>query len=693
MIKTFFSSLRIIFYLFILVLVYVFYLSRDLPSLERLETFDPAMLSTLYDRNGEVIGEFYIQKRVFVDIEEMPDHLKNAAIASEDKRFYTHWGVDLQSFIRAVVVNVSSMSFRQGFSTLSQQLARNLYKEVGFKDSITRKLKEMITAIQIERTYTKDEILEMYLNTVHFGHGTYGAESAAKRFFNKTASELTIGESAMLIGLLPSPANYSPLRNLNKAIGRRSIVLKLMYNQDFISYQEYMENNSIIPDNIFYEIPKGKAPYFAEHVRRILEQQDEQLGINIYQDGLKIYTTLDYRLQKIAEESVMQTLKKNQDEFNRQLFADQDKFSRLGYLSIFPADSVKMMLQGQMELYDELRKELLVQCAFIALDTKTGEILAMIGGRSDYLDEFNRSTQALRQPGSVFKPYIYTAAIDNNYPVTTQLLNQPVALYRNNAKGEREKWTPSNYDKSTGGLTTLREGLQRSLNLISVRMVQELVPPRQVKDIAQRMQITSPIRAVDSIALGTSEVKPIEIVASYATFANKGIYSKPIAITRIEDKYGRIIKEYSIDQKEVLSPETAYMVTNLLQSVVDKGTGGSLRWRHKFRHPAGGKTGTTQNLSDAWFVGFTPNITAGVWYGVDEYSISLGDGQYGGVAALPAWALFMKNAHKELNIPKDKFEIPDGVVEVEIDSDTKQLPTSRTKNLETEYFLRSNVPQ
>ena len=514
-----------------------------------------------------------------------------------------------------------------------------------------------------------------------------------KSHFNKNASDLTIGESAMLDGLLPSPANYSPLRNLNKAIGRRSLVLKLMYNQDFITYQDYMEHNSIIPDNIYYEIPKGKAPYFAEHVRRILEQQDEQLGINIYQDGLKIHTTLDFRLQKIAEDSVMQTLKKNQDEFNRQLFADSDKFSQLGYLSIFSADSVKMMLDGQAELYEQLRKELLVQCAFIALDTKTGEILAMIGGRSDYPDEFNRSTQALRQPGSVFKPYIYTAAIDNNYPLTTELLNQPVALYRNNSKGEREKWTPKNYDNSTGGLTTLREGLQRSLNLISVRMVQELVPPRQVKDIAQRMQINSPIRAVDSIALGTSEVKPIEIVASYATFANKGIYSTPIAITRIEDKYGRIIKEYSVNQKEVLSPETAYMVTNLLQSVVDKGTGGSLRWKYKFRHPAGGKTGTTQNLSDAWFVGFTPNITAGVWYGIDEYSVSLGDGQYGGVAALPAWAIFMKNAHKELNIPKDKFEMPDGVVEIEIDSDTKKLPTSRTRNIEKEFFLRSNVPQ
>ena len=692
MIRTFFSSLRIIFYLFILVIVYIFYLSRDLPSLERLETFDPAMLSTLYDRNGEVIGEFYIQKRVFIDIEDMPKHLKDAAIASEDKRFRSHWGVDLQSFARAVVVNISSMSFRQGFSTLSQQLARNLYKEVGFKDSITRKLKEIITAVQIERTYTKDEILEMYLNTVHFGHGTYGAESAARRFFNKTASQLTIGESAMLIGLLPSPANYSPLRNLNKAIDRRSLVLKLMYDQDLISYQEYMEQNSIIPDNIFYEIPRGKAPYFAEHVRRILEKQDDELGINIYQDGLKIYTTLDYRLQKIAEESVMKTLKKNQDEFNKQLFDDEDRFSKLGYLSIYPADSVKTMLNGQLELYEELRQNLLVQCAFVALDTKTGEILAMIGGRSDYLDQYNRATQALRQPGSVFKPYIYTAAIDNNYPVTTQLLNQPVALYRNNSKGEREKWTPKNYDNSTGGLTTLREGLRRSLNLISVRMVQELVPPRQVKDIAQRMQISSPIRAVDAIALGTSEVRPIEIVSSYATFANKGIYSSPMAIIRIEDKYGRIIKEYSNEQKEVLSPETAYMMTNLLQTVVDKGTGGSIRWKYKFRHPAAGKTGTTQNWSDAWFVGYTPQIAAGVWYGVDQYPISLGKGQAGSVAALPAWAIFMKEAHKTLNLPKEDFSVPEGIIEIEIDADTKGLPNNRTKNIEKEFFLKSNVP-
>ena len=489
MIKSFFKSFKIILYLSLLLLVYLIYLSRDLPSLERLETFDPAMLSTIYDRNGEIIGEFYIQKRVFINLEDMPEYLKYAAISSEDKRFFQHWGVDLQSVFRAIIVNVISMEFRQGFSTLSQQLARNLYKEIGFRDSVTRKIKEIITAIQIEKTYTKQEVLEMYLNTVHFGHGTYGVESAAKRYFNKKASELTIGESAMLIGLLPSPANYSPLRNLNKSIERRSIVLKLMYNQDYISHEEYMEHNSIIPDNIFYEIPKSKAPYFTEYVRRTLEKIDEELGINIYQDGLKIYTTLDYRLQQIAEDVVMKTLRNNQDEFNNQLFADSERFSKLGYLSIFPEDSVKMMLNGQMQLYEELRKNLLVQCAFIALDTRNGEILAMIGGRSDYVDEYNRATQARRQPGSVFKPFIYTAVIDNNYPVTTQLLNQPVSLYRNNAKGEKEKWTPKNYDNSTGGLTTLREGLRRSLNLISVRMVQELVPAQEVKNVAKRMQI------------------------------------------------------------------------------------------------------------------------------------------------------------------------------------------------------------
>ncbi len=243
MIQSFFKSFKIILYLSLLLLVYLIYLSRDLPSLERLETFDPAMLSTIYDRNGEIIGEFYIQKRVFIDLEDMPEHLKYAAISSEDKRFFQHWGVDVQSVFRAIIVNVISMEFRQGFSTLSQQLARNLYKEIGFRDSVTRKIKEIITAIQIERTYTKQEILEMYLNTVHFGHGTYGVESAAKRYFNKKASELTIGESAMLIGLLPSPANYSPLRNLNKSIERRSLVLKLMYNQDYISHEEYMEHN------------------------------------------------------------------------------------------------------------------------------------------------------------------------------------------------------------------------------------------------------------------------------------------------------------------------------------------------------------------------------------------------------------------------------------------------------------------
>jgi len=306
-------------------------------------------------------------------------------------------------------------------------------------------------------------------------------------------------------------------------------------------------------------------------------------------------------------------------------------------LSIYPEDTVKMMMKQEMELYKDLRDKLLVQSAFVSLDTRTGKILALVGGRPDYPDQFNRATQSLRQPGSVFKPFVYTTAIDNGVPVTRQLLNQPVVLNVRNADGAWVKWMPQNYDGSTGGLTTIREGLRRSLNLISVRMVQEVVPAEAVKQTAQRMGISTDIRAVDAIALGTSEVHLLEMVAAYATYANKGVYSKPFGITRIEDKYGNVLREYSPKQEEVLSAETAYMMTSLLQTVLDRGTGGSARWKYHFYHPAAGKTGTTQGWTDAWFVGFSPNIAAGVWFGVDDPQVSLGKGSDGSRAALPAW--------------------------------------------------------
>jgi penicillin-binding protein 1A len=437
----------------------------------------------------------------------------------------------------------------------------------------------------------------------------------------------------------------------------------------------------------------GLAPYFIEHVRRYLEKADDKLGVNIYRDGLKIYTTLDSRLQSIAEKATKEQILVNQQRYNYQLFNDEELFSSLVDSSKYPIDSVKMMMAGEMPLYEELRNKLLVQTAFIALDPKTGAILAMVGGRPDYHDQYNRAVQASRQPGSVFKPFIYTTAIDNGYPVTEQLLNQRVVLNRQDGYGEWIKWMPRNDDESTGGLTTLREGLQRSLNLISIRMVQQkLAPADQIKNTAERMKFTTPILPVDAIALGVSEVYPIEVVAAYAAFANNGVYSKPFAIKRIEDRFGNIVVEYYSEQEEVLNERTAYVVTNLMESVMNKGTGARSRWAYGFRRPAAGKTGTSQDYRDAWFIGFTPQIVAGTWFGIDGPPIvSLGEKQFGNLAALPVWAKFMKAAHDSLELPEEEFVRPDGVIEAEICSESKKIPVAGC-SIENEIFIEGTEP-
>ena len=641
-------------------------------AIEQLENYDPDLVTRIYSSDGKILSELFLQKRVFVELNIIPKHMQDAVIASEDRRFYEHWGLSLRSVARAISINILSLSYRQGFSTLTQQLARNLYKTIGFEDSILRKIKEVITAVQIERTYTKDEILEMYLNTVHFGHGTYGVEAATKRFFGKESNELSVDESALLVGLLPSPASYSPIRHPERARKRRNTVLRLMRDQKYITHNEHTQYRAMTLESV-KELPiRGLAPYFTEYVRRLLEKEDEALNINIYRDGLKIYTTLDSRLQALAEKVVLDAITTSQSKLNNRIINNKEEFELLGHLTIHDEDSVKMMMQGEAQLYKDLRAKLLVQTAFVAIDPKTGAIVAMIGGRPDYHDQYNRAVQAKRQPGSVFKPFVYTTALENGYTVSQQLLNQPVVLNVQNTDGSWVKWKPQNYGGSTGGLTTLREGLRKSLNLISVRIVQQdYAPAEQVKRTAQRMGISTDIRAVDAIALGTSEVIPLEMVAAYAAYANKGVYSKPFAITKIEDRYGNTIREYNAVQYEVLSEEIAFLMTNLMQTVMDRGTGGSARWKYKFTRPAAGKTGTTQGWSDAWFVGFTPQLAAGVWYGVDDYQVSLGIGQDGSKAALPTWARFMRDGHDILEMPRVNFQRPSGVVVSEICSVSK----------------------
>ena len=675
----------------VIIFAYVFYLSIDLPSIEQLENYDPDLVTQIYSADGVLLNELYFEKRVFVELEQIPQHMRDAVVAKEDQRFYDHWGISLRDVLRAVVINTVTMSYSSGFSSLTQQLARNLYDTIGFKKTITRKIKEVITAIQIERTYTKDEILEMYLNSVHFGHGTYGVQAAAKRFYGKYANELALDESALLVGLLPAPARYSPVRFPERALTKRNVVLRVMRDQEYISQGEYAEARARLLDSIQQEQTRGTAPYFTEYVRRFLEREDDELGINIYRDGLKIYTTLDSRLQNIAEDAVLKSVIANQQKLNKRIFNDEEEFSKLAYLSIYPEDTVKLMMAGEMELYEDLRDKLLVQSSFVALDIRTGAILAMLGGRPDYPDQFNRATQSLRQPGSIFKPFVYTTAIDNGVPVTKQLLNQPVVLNVRNAKGEWVKWMPQNYDGSTGGLTTIREGLRRSMNLISVRMVQEVVPAEAVKQTARRMGVSTDIRAVDAIALGTSEVHLIEMVAAYGTFANKGVYCKPFGITKIEDRYGNVLKEYFPQKEEVLSAETSFIMTSLLQTVLDRGTGGSARWKYHFYHPAAGKTGTTQGWTDAWFVGYSPFIAAGAWFGVDDPQVSLGKGLDGSKAALPAWARFMRDSHDTLSYSRKEFDQPEHIENVKICQVTKNLPVNLCP-WETEVFIKGTEP-
>ena len=675
----------------VIIFAYILYLSIDLPSVDQLENYDPDLVTRIYSADGILLNELFFEKRVFVELSQIPQHMLDAVVAKEDQRFYDHWGISLRDVLRAVVINTVTMSYRSGFSSLTQQLARNLYDNIGFKKTIIRKIKEVITAIQIERTYTKDEILEMYLNSVHFGHGTYGVQAAAKRFYGKQAYELTLDESALLVGLLPAPARYSPVRFPERALTKRNVVLRVMRDQKFISKAEYTEARARLLDSVQQEQSRGTAPYFTEYVRRFLEREDDELGVNIYRDGLKIYTTLDSRLQKIAEDAVVKSILTNQQKMNQRIFNDEEEFSKLAYLGIYPEDTVKLMMAGEMEMYEDLRDKLLVQSSFVALDIRTGSILAMVGGRPDYPDQFNRATQSLRQPGSVFKPFVYTTAVDNGVPVTRQLLNQPVVLNVRNADGEWVKWMPKNYDGSTGGLTTIREGLRRSMNLISVRMVQEVVPALAVKQTARRMGVSTDIRAVDAIALGTSEVHLIEMVAAYGTLANKGVYCKPFGITRIEDRYGNVLKDYFPQKEEVLSAETSYMMTSLLQTVLDRGTGGSARWKYHFYHPAAGKTGTTQGWTDAWFVGYSPYIAAGAWFGVDDPQVSLGKGSDGSKAALPAWARFMRDSHDSLSYSRKEFDQPERIEKVKICQVTKDLPVKLCP-LETEIFVRRTEP-
>ena len=635
--------------IFIGIVGYLVYLAQDLPSLTKLERIDPALATHVYSQDGEIIKSFYTKNRSITPYEKFPDHLVEALMATEDRKFFDHWGVDIVGILRSIVMSIVKFEKAKGTSTLTMQLARNLNVGFGLERTSERKIKEIFTSIQIERTYSKNEILEMYLNINFFGSNSYGIQAAARNFFSKDVEELTIEECALMIGVLKGQSLYNPINNPDRAIARRNVVLNSMYSVGNFSKAVY-DSLKQIPLNL--DPSKDDhviAPYFTEYIRQQLNQLQDSLGVNVYEDGLRVYTTLNTQIQKYMEQAVDSNIVKIEKRARNQ--------RSLNKLKREMSDSA----------FAEMTK---LQIAFICIEPENGHILAMIGGRNFDDSKWNRAIQMKRQPGSAFKPFLYTAALDNGYTPADEFYNQPVVFIN----PDSTRWTPQNYNEKVSGLMSLREALRNSKNLISIRLIQE-IGPRIVAQYAKRMGISTPIRPVPSLALGTSEVIPLELVASYATFSNNGVYVKPISIIKIEDKTGNVIYRQRSEHKEVLSKETAYIITDMLQDVMRRGTGYPVRRDYKFYGPAGGKTGTTNDFTDAWFMGFTPHLVAGVWVGFDDPSLTLGNGMAGSVAALPFWGQFVKTVYDSLDFPPAEFKEAANVLEIKICKETKKLPT------------------
>ncbi len=666
-------------------LLFTLIVSGDLPSVAQLEVYDPKLSTKVYSIDGKVLKEFYRERRTRIPFSEIPKPVVYALLATEDHRFYNHWGVDMIRFVKAAMVNVISMRAKEGFSSLTQQLARNLY--LTSEKTVTRKFKEVLTAIQIERSYSKNEIIEMYLTHMNFGGGAYGIHSAAQAYFQKDVKDLTLEESAFLIGLLQAPSYYAG--DLDAANRRKNIVLYRMKESGFITTVDYEAAKKIVLEPVVRQAKEniGLAPYFTEYVRLQLEALEKELNVNIYEDGLSVYTTLHSGLQLAAEKAYLESEKEkflSLDKFGANVIRSNVRDFLPRYLRRDGVDEATITtLMADRKSVDSLCVFYgRVQSSLVALDPTNGHILAMIGGRDFNRYKLNHVTQIKRQPGSSFKVFLYTAAIDNGYSPTYKLLNQDVVLIMEDGK----RWTPQNYDESRGGPTTLREALGRSLNLPAIRLMQEVVPPAQVVGYAQRMGISTPLDPVDALALGVSDVIPLEMASAFAVLANKGLKTEPTSILKIEDKDGNILWQNTPKVKEVLSAETAYIMTDMMKGSLDLPNGTGRAARKFFTRPAAVKTGTTQKWSDGWFIGFTPSIVTCVWLGYDTYEFNLGPKNPGGSACAPLWGRFMNDAHRILKIGDEDFEMPNGVVRLEVCSETGLLATPLCPNKVKEIF-------
>ena len=670
-----------------------------LPSLEELENPNPELASLVYSEDGVLLHKFFLKNRTFIPLKSIPKSAQHALIATEDVSFYSHWGVDLRRLALAMGENILKGRKRwHGASTITQQLAKNLY--LTQERTISRKIKEFITAIELEKTYTKDEILALYLNTVYFGSGAYGIEAAARTYFGKPASQLTLPESATLIATLKNPTGYNPVKNPSSAVSRRNLVLSLMEKEGFITGEqaEAAKRTRLVLKYTPVD-HHGIAPYFTEYIRQTIKPASMLGDINVYRDGLSIQTTLDSRMQHYAEQAVQEHLSMLQAAFDRswrwpeplknQIIRESAWFRELMDDGVSEQSAMATLKADKAWLGSLLREKTRIQVAFVAIDPKNGHVKAWVGGNNfspdDYRYQFDHVWQARRQPGSTFKPFVYTAAIDKGIPANFRVLNQPIAL-----KSGNRIWSPRNSDGSSGGLTTLRSALSRSLNQVTVRLAYEQLSIPEIISYAKRMGISSPMPSNLSIALGTAEVSPLELAGAFATFANNGIWNEPVSILKVEDKHNRVISEYRPNSRFAIDSTSNFIMVSMLKDVVNKGTGASLRSRYAFDYEAAGKTGTTQSMRDAWFAGFTPQLAAVVWTGFDDERIHFTTMEYGqgARAALPIWALFMKHAYSDptLKLENRYFHIPENVIAVPISGNTNSPSDLMSSDVYIEYY-------
>lgn len=686
----------------------------DLPSFEELENPESSLATEIISTDGVVIGKFYAQNRSNTDYSNLPQCLRQALLATEDIRFEEHKGVDVKALFRAVF----SGGAKGGGSTITQQLAKNLFprERLNKFQLVLRKLKEWIIAIRLEHSYTKQEIFAMYLNTVEFSDNAFGIKSAAQTYFGKKVDSLNVEEAAVLVGMLKAPYQYNPRLHPQAALKRRNTVLAQMFKYNFLNRAQFdsLKQQPIALDFHPETHEEGLAPHFREYLRLWLKKyltenkKPDGTSFNLYRDGLRVYVTLDSRLQRYAEEAQLQHMSELQSIFFEHwkdkdpwkdfpkeweaIYTHCDRYREMKEAGASREEidkamntPVKMRIFAYggdkdtlMSPYDSLRYyRMILQNGFMALDPSNGYIRAWAGGinyRHFQFDHVNVNTK--RQVGSTFKPIVYATAIrDKGYSPCLKVPNQPVTFEAGDPRfGLLQDWTPKNSDGKYGGMMTLKEALANSINTVTAYLMHEMTPDAVIQ-LARNMGIESDIPAQPSICLGSADISLFEMVGAYATFANNGVYTQPIFVTRIEDRNGNVIGEFTAQQNEVFDETTNYTLVELLRGVVQHGTGVRLRYKYKLPGDIIGKTGTTSNYADGWFMGCTPHLVAGSWTGCDDRYIRFRSMQYGQGAtmALPVWAYFFQrvyndstNFSSEFNA-KDVFPVPENMSNTSFD--------------------------